>query len=271
MATGEDLRESIHAANVAVHRFEAQYYELLHPEVYGKEEQKRINSTLKKVDKLVAAKHKKVLDLGAGTGNLTGKLLSMDYRVTAIDISAEMCTILKKKYNTYLDAEKLIVINSPIEAVNFNKDEFDLITCYSVLHHLPDYVGVMQKLSDFLKKGGVMYIDHEVSPFYWTSEPRKLAHLVKHLYFHSNPLLNAFHFQIMGLKVPSLDYTLSDYWHKKEHPLDHRKIERVFEKEQFEFFRRTDYYLNGTWILNPLFYVYRAICRPEMSYWVAKK
>jgi 2-polyprenyl-3-methyl-5-hydroxy-6-metoxy-1,4-benzoquinol methylase len=164
---GENLRERIHEANVAVHRFEAEYYVLLHPEVYGKQEQKRIDSTLKMVDQLVADNQKEALDFGAGTGNLTGKLLRMGYKVTAVDISAEMCAILKKKYKTYLAAEKLVAINSPIEDVNFDRDEFDLITCYSVLHHLPDYVDALQRLSAFLKKGGVMYMDHEASPFYW--------------------------------------------------------------------------------------------------------
>src|SRR4030042_6740668 len=134
---GENLGERIHEANVAVHRFEAKYYELLHPEVYSKQEQKRINSTLKIVDKLVTDNQKKALDFGAGTGNLTGKLLSMGYKVTAIDISAEMCTILRRKYKTYLETKKLTVINSPIENVSFDKGEFDLVTCYSVLHPLP--------------------------------------------------------------------------------------------------------------------------------------
>ena len=271
MFLGKDLQEKIREANVAVHRFEAKYYELIHPEVYGKQEQKRVNSTLKMIDKLVVDNQKKALDFGAGTGNLTGKLLKMGYKVTAVDISVEMCRILKKKYINYFKDKNLIVVNSPIEDVSFDRGEFDLITCYSVLHHLPDYAGAIQRLSVFLKKGGAMYLDHDASPFYWKSESQNVARFVKHVYFHSNPLLNTLYFQILGINTPSLDYTLSDYWHKKEHPLDHRKIERVFEKEQFEFFRRTDYYLNGTWILNPLFYVYRAICRPEMSYWVAKK
>jgi ubiquinone/menaquinone biosynthesis C-methylase UbiE len=268
---GENLRERIHEANIAVHRFEAEYYELLHPEVYGKQEQKRINSTLKIVDKLVADNQKMALDFGAGTGNLTGKLLSMDYTVTAIDISAEMCAILKKKYKPYLVAKRLVVINSPIEDVSFDKAEFDLITCYSVLHHLPDYADAIRRLAVFLKKGGVMYLDHEASPFYWKDEPDAMANLVKNLYFHSNPLLNALHFGVIGLKVPSLDYTLSDYWHKNEHPLDHGAIECIFEKEGFEFFTRIDYHLNGTWVFNPLFYIYRYTCKPEMSFWVAKK
>jgi ubiquinone/menaquinone biosynthesis C-methylase UbiE len=268
---GENLRERIHEANVAVHRFEAEYYELLHPEVYNKQEQIRINSTLKMVDKLIAGNQKKALDFGAGTGNLTGKLLHMDYKVTAIDISAEMCAILKKRYQTCLEAKKLIVINSPIEDVSFDRDEFDLITCYSVLHHLPDYVDAIQRLSVFLKKGGVMYLDHEASPFYWESESHSVAHLVKLIYFHSNPLLNALYFQIIGVKIPSLDYNLSDYWHKKEHALDHRKIEYIFEKENYDFLTRIDYHLKGTWVFNPIFYIYKYTCKPEMSFWVAKK
>jgi ubiquinone/menaquinone biosynthesis C-methylase UbiE len=269
--TGENLREKIHEANITVHRFEAEYYELLHPEVYGNQEQKRINSTLKMVDKLVADNQKKALDFGAGTGNLTGKLLSMGYKVTATDISAEMCAVLKKKYKGYLTAKKLVVLNSPIEDVSFDRDEFDLIVCYSVLHHLPDYANALHGLTVFLKKGGVMYLDHEASPFYWKNESGSMANLVKHLYFHSNPLLNALYFGIIGLKVPSLDYTLSDYWHKNEHPLNHKKIERIFEKESFGFFTRMDYHLNGTWVLNPLFYIYKHTCKPEMSYWIAKK
>ena len=268
---GEHLRERIHEANVAVYQFEAEYYELLHPEVYGKQEQKRIDSTLKMVDKLIVGNQKKALDFGAGTGNLTGKLLRMNYTVTAIDISAEMCAILKKKYNAYLKAKKLIVINSPIEDASFDRGEFDLIACYAVLHHLPDYVGAIQRLSVFLKKGGILYLDHETSPFYWKSESRNVARFLKQVYFHSNPLLNTLYFRIVGIDIPSLDYTLSDYWRKKEHPLDPEEIECAFEKERFDFFKRIDYHLNGTWVLNPIFYLYKRICKPEMSFWVAKK
>jgi len=182
-----------------------------------------------------------------------------------------MCRILKKKYKNYLEAKKLIVINSPVEDLSFRRGEFDLITGYSVLHHLPDYVDAIQRLSVFLKKGGVMYLDHEASPFYWKSESHIVAQLVKSIYFHSNPLINILYFQIMGINIPSLDYTLSDYWHKKEHPLDHRKIEYVFEKECFDFFARTDYHLYGTWFSNPFFIIYKYVCEPEMSFWVAKK
>jgi 2-polyprenyl-3-methyl-5-hydroxy-6-metoxy-1,4-benzoquinol methylase len=271
LAVSEELRAKIHEANVEVHKSEADYYELLHPEVYSKREQKRINRMLKMVDGLVTGNEHRTLDFGAGTGNLTGKLLRMGYSVTATDISAKMCAVLKNKFSGYLKTGKLVVLNSPVEDASFGEGEFDLITCYSVLHHLPDYVGAVRRLSVFLKKGGVMYLDHEPSPFYWQTEPQSLAHLVKSMYLHSNPLLNALYFQIVGASIPSIDYALSDYWHKKDHPLDHSELERVFEEECFIFYRRVDYHLTGSWILNPLFYLYKRICKPEMSFWVAKK
>lgn len=270
MSVAKELQESIRKANVTVHRSEAKYYEAIHPEVYSKKEQKRIISTLEIADRLVTDNQKRALDFGAGTGNLTAKLLSLGYDVVALDISAEMCAIIKNKFNKEIAEKKLIVINSPIESVSFREADFDLIVCYSVLHHLPDYTGTLLHLSAFLKKGGVMYIDHEASPFYWKDEPNPIANMVKLFYFHSNPTLNILYFQMAGITLPSIDYTLSDYWHKKEHPLNHTLVEAFFKKH-FEQFKRIDYYQHATWIGNPLFYVYKITCKPEMSYWLAKK
>ena len=275
LSLDESLRKRIREANVAVHRVEAEYYELIHAEIYGKYEQERLRSNLEMVDQFVTdnrVQPKKALDVGAGTGNLTGKLLQMGYHVTALDISAEMCKILEKNYKKYLRSQKLVIVNSPIEEVSFDRGDFDLVACYSVLHHLPDYVGVVQRFSDFLKKGGMMYLEHEVSPFYWRTEAAMASGVVKSVYFHSNLLLNALYFRLAGIKVPPRDYDLSDYWHNKEHYLDHEKIRCVFEKEHFEFFKRTDYYIKyRTWVPNPIFYLYKRFCKPEMSYWVAKK
>ena len=271
MYLDEDLGTKIHDANILVHGSESKCYEFLHPEVFGRQEQNRIETVLGTVDSLVWENENKALDFGAGTGNLTGKLLRMNYKVTAVDISAEMCSILRHKYKRYMEAGKLFVVNSPVETTNFKRGEFDLVACYSTLHHLPDYLSAIQCLSAFLKKGGIMYLDHEASPSYWVNEARSLARLLKFVYFHSSPALNAFYFQIRGIDVPSCDYALSDYWHKKEHSIDHQKIEKAFEKEKYAFYRRFDYHLRGTWVWNPFFGLYRRICQPEMSLWIAKK
>jgi len=271
MLTDETLKRRIHEANVSVHQTEAQYYEQLHPEVYSRHEQKRITACLKIVDTLVEENNRNVLDVGAGTGNLTGKLLHLGYKVTANDISPEMCAILKRKFSRYIVNGKLTVVNAPIEDLVFDVAKFDLIVGYSVLHHLPDYSTALSGLSDLLKNGGVIYIDHEASPYYWQTEANSLARLTKDLYFHSNPIINTLYFQIVGLKIPVIDYTLSDYWHKKEHAINHQIIAEVFKQEGFEYAKRTDYYQNSTWIPNPLTFAYRLLCKPEMSFWIAKK
>ncbi len=270
MLQDQSLKEQIHQANVEVHRSEAKYYEALHPEVYSKKEQKRIMATLEDIDRQIQNNKKNALDIGAGTGNLTGKLLAMGYKVTATDISPEMCEILRKKYRVYLPGH-LKVINSPIEELTFSQAKFDLITSYSVLHHLPNYISTLKTLAVFLKVGGIIYIDHEASPTYWKGESGSLASLVKAIYFHSNPTINALYFQIIGLKVPTIDYSLSDYWHKKEHPLNHQDIAQVFKETGFTSYERFDHYLNATWLPNPLSIVYQLLCSPEMSYWIAKK
>ncbi len=253
-----------------VHRLEGKYYEALHPEVYSRKEQKRITQTLTSITGQIADNQKTALDIGAGTGNLSGKLLALGYRVVATDISPEMCEILRRKFSAQIPRQ-LTVIHAPIEDLAFSEGEFDLVTGYSVLHHLPDYVSALWTLTRYLKRGGVIYIDHEASPTYWSGEPSALASLVKALYFHSNPTLNSLYFSIVGLRAPTIDYTLSDYWHKKEHALDHNAVAEVFRELGFQYAKRTDYYQTSSWLPNPLSPLYRLLCSPEMSYWIAKK
>jgi ubiquinone/menaquinone biosynthesis C-methylase UbiE len=265
-----NLTKQIHEANVAVHRLEAKYYEALHPEVYSRKEQKRITQNLTAITEQIVDNQKNVLDVGAGTGNLTSKLLKLGYKVVATDISPEMCQILRRKFSSYIP-KQLTVVNSPIEDLKFREGEFDLIAGYSVLHHLPDYLAALRGLVFYLKLGGVMYIDHEASPTYWHGEPGAIAGLVKALYFHSNPTLNSLYFSLVGLRVPTIDYELSDYWHKKQHALDHNAIAELFRELSFRYAKRTDYYQTSSWLPNPLSPLYRLLCSPEMSYWVAKK
>ena len=267
----EDFHQEIHEANIAVHQIEATYYSLFHPEVYSKQEQKRLTLTIRQIDRLVTDNHKKALDFGAGTGNLSEKLLDLGYKVTAVDISPAMCKVLRRQYASQVDAGVLTVINAPIEDIDFQNEEFDLVTCYSVLHHLPDYENTLRRLCGFLKKGGVMFLDHEASPYFWRAESGILATLVKSLYFHTNPMLNSFYFGIIGFKVPTVDYSLSDYWFKREHALSHQQIQQIFKKCNFKSYTRTDYYLRESWIYNPIFWTYKHLCSPETSYWIATK
>jgi 2-polyprenyl-3-methyl-5-hydroxy-6-metoxy-1,4-benzoquinol methylase len=104
LPTNQTLKQQIHQANVEVHSCEAKYYEALHPEVYSRKEQKRIIQNLVTITGQIVDNQKNALDVGAGTGNLTGKLLALGYKVVAIDISSQMCICAENSAPTYLNS-----------------------------------------------------------------------------------------------------------------------------------------------------------------------
>jgi SAM-dependent methyltransferase len=267
------LRQKIFQENRRVHLFEAGFYDQLHPEIYNSGEQKRVTDFLRAVSRLNKGGSQIALDFGAGTGNITGKLLDLGYHVIALDISPDMCEVLKSRFSKELAEGRLQVITSAVELAHFSH-QFDLICCYSVLHHLPNYLETIGNLSIYLKTGGIIYLDHEVSPYYWLSEKTDLARRIKSVYFWSSRVLNApfwFGRRRYLQNVKSLDYTLSDYWTLADHHLDHQEIETFFSKQNYGSCTRLDYHLHVSWIFNPFYYVYRKKCNPDMSCWISRK
>jgi len=269
----ETLSRRIIDSNIALHSNEAPFYDLIHSEVFNKHEQERLCSVLGRVDSLVEANNKTALDFGAGTGNITGKLLDLGYQVTAVDISAEMLEVLKNKYSAQFAARRVSVITGDLftVALDTSSDKFDLITSYSVLHHLPDYAGVVRRLASLLKKGGVMYLDHEWSPNAWnrdflerlmTNAKDRIDHIFNQRYLRKAS---------KGRAIPKLDYDLVDYWDKKEHYLDHACIGEVFKEMGFASANREDYHLNRCVSFNPFYYFCKVCCKPDFSLWIAKK
>ncbi|MGB8780675.1 MAG: class I SAM-dependent methyltransferase [Candidatus Bathyarchaeia archaeon] len=270
----QTLEEQIYEANIAAHRIESKYFELLHPEIYNKIEQRRLVKELKKAVRLVASGGRRALDFGAGTGNVTGKLLRMGYEVTSVDISREMCGRLQDKYADFVKNGMLHIVNSKIEDAYFGLEEFDLITCYSVLHHLPDYEQVIQMLASYLKKGGILYLDHEISPFVG-SEDR-----IARTYYRIDWVVNS----LIGTMIPQIRKandergilnraisTLADYWGQPERKIDNARIKRVFKELSFTYSVRKDYHLHRTRIPNPVYFVFKYASRPDVSCWIAHK
>jgi SAM-dependent methyltransferase len=49
----------------------------------------------------------------------------------------------------------------------FRDNVLDMVATYSVLHHVPDYLGVVREFVRVVKPGGIIYIDHECAPVVW--------------------------------------------------------------------------------------------------------
>jgi SAM-dependent methyltransferase len=57
-----------------------------------------------------------------------------------------------------------------------DSSSFDIVATYSVLHHVPDYLAIVDEFVRVVKPGGIIYIDHEVCPLYWEENPRYQAY-----------------------------------------------------------------------------------------------
>lgn len=268
------LKEQIQQANVAFHRIEAKYFQMLHPEIYNIIEQRRLVKSLENASRLVSSKGKKALDFGAGIGVITGKLLHMGYEVTAVDISKEMCEVLENKYADFVRKGMLHIVNSGIEDVKLDHKEFDFITCYAVLHHLPDYEQTIRNVAFHLKNGGIIYLDHEVSPC------QRSDQRISSIYYSLDRILNLytgvayFRDRTVADDIRSINYSeseLADYWAQTERKIDHLKIEQLFRKLNFTFYLRQDYHLHRTRIFNPFFLIFKYGSAPDVSCWIAKK
>jgi SAM-dependent methyltransferase len=86
----------------------------------------------------------KVLDLGAGEGSVTLPFLELGADVTAVDISSSQLEALKHKCKRF--ERNLELYNQDInEFLKENDKRYDVIVANSFLHHIPDYIDMIDK------------------------------------------------------------------------------------------------------------------------------
>ena len=191
-------------------------YDRLHPELYNRFEQRRISGEIVFIaDRMPGLAE--VLDIGCGTGNILLKLVSEGLRVWGVDISADMLNVLKRRIpNGAYGRVRLIEDN----VENFLKGcsvRFDAVTMSSVLHHLPDYLGVIEYAAGLLKPGGWLYITHEPTKAALSEDP----FLRKLLWHADNIIYTITHLGNMPA-TEQRDYRFSDY--HLYHGFDEEKV-----------------------------------------------
>lgn len=93
-------------------------------------------------------KGKKILDVGAGTGRISLSLASAGGLVTALDVSAKMLDILKKKN------KKIEIMVADAENLPFSDSSFDLVVAAFLIVHLSDLKIFFSEAHRVLKDGG---------------------------------------------------------------------------------------------------------------------
>ncbi len=156
--------------NVRAHDKVAQQYEKEHGEIYNDIEQKRLRVALQSAVKEIRtdASPIRCLDYGCGTGNMTRHLLKMRLNIVSADISPGFLALVMSRYRDQLGKNLDTLLLNGEDLSNIATDNsYDFICTYSVLHHIPDYLGVIKEFARVLKPGGVLYIDHEAAPDNW--------------------------------------------------------------------------------------------------------
>lgn len=94
-----------------------------------------------------------VLDLGAGEGSATLLFLIYGARVVAVDSSSTQLETLKEKTKNFQN--NISIQCKEVEIfTSSSKDLYDIITMNSFLHHIPNYLQLIEQLLPLLKSTG---------------------------------------------------------------------------------------------------------------------
>ena len=114
----------------------------------------------------------RMLDCGIGTGALAMLFLDQGFEVVGVDLSAEMLAQCAAKVSA---SPSLRLVHAEVmDFLEMESTFYDVVGCCSFLHHVPDYLRVLQAMADQVRPGGWLYVAWEPLPvqryasLYWT-------------------------------------------------------------------------------------------------------
>jgi len=224
-------------------------YERKHREIFNPTEQQRLRGVLRIAAEAIQTGSTPLtaLDHGCGSGNLTRHLIDSGFHTVSADVSEGFLAIVGEKFSASGMSSTLKLNGKDLSDVA--SGQFDLVATYSVLHHVPDYLAIVEEMCRVTKPGGVLYIDHEVAETYYQRVPVYLEFLRK-----ARPRVNLKRFVSLLLDVKGYIHILRrlrDPRYKREGdihvwPDDHiewNEIERILAANGFETVLKQDYLL----------------------------
>lgn len=141
-----------------------------------------------------------MLDLGCSSGGFLGLFQGNSWKLCGIEMSAECARRAEERTGAKVFAGS--ILDAP-----FSPESFDVITCFDVLEHLYEPRQVLAKIREWLKPGGIFYVqvpnidsaEARVFGPYWHG-----LELPRHL-FHYSPASLKFLAQSAGLVTVSLE------------------------------------------------------------------
>jgi len=154
------ISDRVEGANIAYHNLKADEYETDYTTNYIFEDncQNRISEIISNIKEKTDGRY--ALDIGCGTGNILKYTTKIFERAIGLDLSIKM---LEKSRKYGAELVQGTGVQTP-----FADNQFDLVTCFSVLHHICEPLALIQEIHRILKKGGILYTDWDFNSFfYW--------------------------------------------------------------------------------------------------------
>lgn len=107
-------------------------------------------------DSLNQINGKLILEAGCGAGRFTEILLKYGAEVLAVDLSSAV----EANYLNLHEKQHYKVCQADILHLPVKENFFDIVICIGVIQHTPDSKETIQRLTDCLKPGGTLIIDH---------------------------------------------------------------------------------------------------------------
>jgi ubiquinone/menaquinone biosynthesis C-methylase UbiE len=255
-------KEFVSKINKQVYDSTAHLYDEKHQHtVFSAENQKRVEEIIEYIIKDVDRNNEciKLLDAGCGTGNILSLSKDKVSLVAGTDISAE-CLKLSSRYTNNLT-------RSDVSSLPFRSASVDVITAYSVLHHLFDYTEFLREAYRVLGKGGWLYTDFDHNNLML----RKMLPLFRGKIF-SIPLFNSLKKAIKKNRInnsETTDYKLANFHNELKGGINFLEVRKNLKKigfrqiDIFAYKKQNSIYSGGKGLFSMLRY--------PLVYCVAKK
>lgn len=138
-------------------------YDKEHNSVYQK---KVFSENTKKILRSFKKANLKIIDIACGTGGMTYLFFkySKNSKIFCLDISKDMLDVFKKKLSFEEKKRAKFICDDATNYFKKCKEKFDIIVVEGSLHHIFDYLDLLDLSSKRLKDDGFYYITGEPLP-----------------------------------------------------------------------------------------------------------